>query len=388
VSKKKLLFVMESLNIGGAEKSLLTILSMLDKDKYDVDLVLFRHTGIFFDLIPNYVRLIPEDQLFKIFDQNRKISPLKYLAKGLFKQAFSSLCYLLGALFSKMMNKSLYIGWKYQKYFFSPLESSYDVAIAFLERRTIYYVADFVNAKKKIGFIHNDYSIYPFDYKEDRRCFRTYNYIATVADQCRKSLCEVFPEYSEKFMVIKNMVSKDLIFKMAQEPIDNFVKEKGCLYLCSVGRLVAQKGFDRAIEVCNELVKIKVSFKWYIVGDGEEKESLIKKIDENHLIENLILVGADKNPYRWMKMCDVYVQPSRFEGDSVTILEARAMNKLMVVSNIPSFQEQLKSYPNVLLADEISDYAAKITDISHKEVILYDGENRKEIEKLYSIIDR
>ena len=379
---------MESLSIGGAEKSLLTILSMLDKDKYDVDLVLFRHTGIFFDLIPNYVRLIPEDQCFKIFDQNRKISPVRFLTKGFLKQSLHSVCYLASAFFAKMLNESLYVGWKHQKHFFLTPKNSYDVAIAFLERRTIYYVADFIDAKKKIGFIHNDYSVYPFDYKEDERCFKVYDHIVTVAEQCRKSLCEVFPEYSEKFIVIKNMVSRDLIYNMAQEPIDNFVKEKDCLYLCSVGRLAAQKGFDRAIDICNELMKKQVSFKWYIVGDGEEKEFLTKKITENHLTGNLVLVGADINPYRWMKMCDVYVQPSRFEGDSVTISEARAMNKLMVVSNIPSFQEQLKSYPNVLLADEISDYAAKITDISHKEVILYDGENRKEIEKLYSIIDR
>lgn len=387
MSKKKLLFVMESLNIGGAEKSLLTILSMLDKDKYDVDLVLFRHTGIFFDLIPDYVRLIPEDQLFRIFDENRKISPLKYFANHLVMQSFNSLCYLFGVLFSKIMNKSLYIGWKYQKYFFSPLEGHYDVAIAFLERRTIYYVADFIDAKKKIGFIHNDYSVYPFDYKEDERCFKVYDHIVTVAEQCRKSLCEVFPEYSEKFIVIKNMVSRDMIFKMAQEPIENFEKEKGYVYLCSVGRLTSQKGFDRAIDICNELKKSKVSFKWYIVGDGEEKEFLTRKITENDLIETLILVGADKNPYRWMRMCDVYVQPSRFEGDSVTISEVRALSKRMVVSDIPSFQEQLKYYPNVLIANNISDYVTMIMEIVDKEIVISEFENQKEIMKIYSIID-
>ena len=249
MKKKKILFVMESLRIGGAEKSLLTILNLLDYRKYDVDLFLFTHTGEFIDMIPKEVNLLSEEKNYRIFYNNRKKSPIMFLKSGKIRQAYHATKWLINVAFSKMMHKKLYIGWNDIKFFFKKLPKEYDTSIAFLERKTIYFNIDNVNAKNKIGFIHNDYSVYPYDDKLDRKYFKYYNHIATVSDHCKDVLVSIFPEYKDKFLVIKNMVSKDLILKLSKEPIKNYNIDKNYINIVSVGRLVKQKGFDIAIEI-------------------------------------------------------------------------------------------------------------------------------------------
>lgn len=385
--KKHILFVMESLRIGGAEKSLLTILSMFDYDKYEVDLMLFRHNGEFMSFIPKEVNLLSEDRIFQCFDRNRKISPLVYAKQGNLKNAVHSAVYLVEAALAKIVHKPLYIGWQHQKHFFESQTRHYDAAIAFLERRTIYYVADLISADKKIAFIHNDYTVYPYDKEEDMRCFDKFNSIATVSEHCRDVLCEKFPMYSEKFTVIKNMVSEKLINSLAEEEIPNFYKDDDTLYLSSVGRLTFQKGFDLAIEICARLVEEGYKVKWYIVGEGEQRESLERKIAKMKLENNIILAGADVNPYRWMKMCDVYVQPSRFEGFGITIAEAKALNKKIVASDIPEFREQLIDYANAAFAVGVLDFASKIIEKTEQKIYMHNVKKQIEIEKLYSIIE-
>ena len=180
---------MESLRIGGAEKSLVTILSMLDYSKYDVDLFLFDHGGEFMDFLPKEVNLLNKSENYRIFSQNRK-----------------------------------------------------------LERKCIYFNVDKVKSYKKIGFIHNNYKKYQYDYKNDKRYFSSYQKIATVSDYCKDVLMEIFPEYKEKFLVIKNMVSKQMIRQMAEEKLEIEKKEK--ITITTVGRLVEQKGIDNAIDIC------------------------------------------------------------------------------------------------------------------------------------------
>lgn len=387
MTKNKILFVMESLRIGGAEKSLLTILSMFDYDRFDVDLLLFRHNGEFMPFLPSEVNLLPEDIVFQCFDRNRKKSPVEYAKKGMFGRAVHAAAYLAKVFLSRITRSSLYIGWKHQKHFFIPPTDSYDVAIAFLERRTIYYVADLINADKKIGFIHNDYSVYPYDEKEDMRCFNEFDWIAAVSEHCKDVLCEKFPMYTDKFTVIKNMVSRKLIREMSEEPILNFKKEPNTMYLVSVGRLTPQKGFDNAIEICSKLINEGQNVKWYIVGEGEQRQELEKKISENNLENNFILVGADVNPYRWMKMCDVYVQPSRFEGFGITVAEAKAMNKKIVAAHIPEFEELLGDYPNGITAD-YENFSKQILCFYKRDSVTSDPLiEENQIKNLYMLIE-
>lgn len=363
---------MDSLKIGGAEKSLITILNLFDYEKYDVDLYLLESSGEFYNMIPKQVNVLNEDRTYKIFIQNRKKAIIKYIEKLEFKNAFYTLCWLLGALYYKLFTNKLYIGWKFLKKLLKPIEKEYDTSIAFLERKTIYFNIDKVKAKNKIGFIHNDYNKYPFNYKLDKKYFKYYNKIATVSENCKNALVNIFQEYKDKFIVIKNMVSKELITELSNEKIENYNIDDKVTNIVSVGRLTYQKGFDTAVEICYKLIKDGIKINWYIIGEGEERTNLEQLIKKYNLEKYFILVGADVNPYKWMKIADIYVQPSRFEGYGITVAEAKCLEKLIITSDIPEFEEQLKDGKGII-AKDIDDFYKKI-----KENIL-----EKEIKKVY-----
>lgn len=386
---------MDSLKIGGAEKSLITILNMFDYSKYEVDLYLFSHTGEFYNMIPKEVNVIKQDETYSVFEKNRKKSVIKYLSKLDLKRAFFSMCWLIGVLFSKLTKQKLYIGWSCLKKLVKPLDKEYDVAIAFLERKTIYFNVDKVKSNIKIGFIHNDYSKYPYNYKLDKKYFNSYNNIATVSDNCKDVLTKIFPEYAEKFVVIKNMVSRNLISSLSKEKIQNYAIEGNFTKIVSVGRLVHQKGFDIAIEICRKLVEDKIDVKWYIVGDGEDREKLENLIKKYHLENNFYLVGSDINPYKWINMADIYVQTSRFEGYGITVAEAKMLEKMIVASNIPEFKFQLDGEKGII-ANDIEDFCTKIKvlienpEVAKKYIknLENEDETNEEFEKIIKLIEQ
>lgn len=395
MKKKKILFIMESLKIGGAEKSLLTILSLLDYNKYDVDLFLFEHEGDFMKFLPKEVNLLPESKKYKIFIKNRKLSSFKFILNGNIICWYHSFIWLINALISKIKKQKLYIGWNQIRYMFTNLEKEYDTSISFLERKTIYFNIDKVNAKNKIGFIHNDYSIYPYDEKLDRYYFKYYNKIATVSEHCKEVLIEIFPEYKDKFIVIKNMVSKTMIEELAKEKIKNYKIDKEYINIVSVGRLVNQKGFDKAIEICKNLLEEKTKIHWYIIGEGQERNNLELLIKKYNLENNFFLVGADTNPYKWMNIADIYVQPSRFEGYGITVAEAKVLNKPIVASNIPEFKELLDNNRGILAVndEEFVKWIKKI--IKDKKLtkklettLKKEKTSLNELEKIYKIINK
>lgn len=360
MQKKKILFLMESLRIGGAEKSLLTLLSLLDTEQYDISLFLFRHNGELMGFLPQGITLLPEDKTYRIFDSNWKTAPFRYLLRGDWKRFWHSACYIGGCIWQRITRKPLYIGWNHVRHLFDQHEFQTDIAVAYLERKCIYLTAEQVQAKRKIGFIHNDYSVYPYDAKLDHTYFSLYDHIATVSDHCKDVLVERFPEYSEKFVVIKNMVSVPMIQKMAQEPVDGVTVDPSLKILVTVGRLVPQKGYDIAVQICEELIRQGKRIRWFAVGDGPEREALQQQIDKAGLHDVFILVGAQTNPYKWMNLADVYVQPSRFEGFGITVAEAKTLGKPIVCSDIPEFREQLQTYLNCGIACGISQFVSDI----------------------------
>ena len=392
--KKRILFIMDSLRIGGAEKSLVTILNLLDYEKYDIDLYLLNHEGEFYSFIPKQVNILKEDSNYKIFAQGRKKSVIMYLLKFDFKNAFYSLCWLFGALLYRITNKKLYIGWKFIKKIIKPLDKEYDTSIAFLERKTIYFNVNKVKAKNKIGFIHNDYSKHPYNYKLEKKYFKYYNKIATVSESCKCVLENIFPEYKEKFIVIKNIVLKGIIVKLSKEKIDTYDINRDCTNIVSVGRLVYQKGFDIAIEICKKLVDDGIKINWYIIGEGEERHNLEELIKKHNLEKNFILVGRDVNPYKWMNIADIYIQPSRWEGYGITVAEAMKLEKLIITSNIREFKELLKNEKGII-ANDTNDFYSKIKEnIINREIrekyinnLKTEKDNLDEIKKIIRFLD-
>lgn len=405
--KKDILFVLNSLNIGGAEKSLVTILNMFDYDKYNVDLFLFGVEGELLDQIPKKVNILPQDDDYKYFVKNRRKAFVYFLKKGKLKKSFFSFLYILGYLFYKLFKRNdVYIGWTFKKNIINKIEKKYDVSIGFMERSALYFSVCKVKSDNKIGFIHNDYSKYKFNYKLDNKYFKSLSKVATVSNECKKVLCDIFPQYSNKFIVIKNMIDCKYIEKKASEVPDfsvircsnikeNCVFDKNYINIVTVARLVEQKGIDNAIKICNT-VKEKVSnVRWFVIGEGSEKSKLENLIKQYKLENSFFLVGKQANPYYWINNCDIYVQPSRYEGYGITVAEALCLKKVIIASNIKVFDELIENEVTGILASDNEDFANKILECieseSYKNKIIsnlqkFNSNEQAEIQKLYEIL--
>ncbi|HHT7237446.1 MULTISPECIES: glycosyltransferase [Bacillus] len=390
--KKDVLFVINNLNCGGAEKSLISLLNTMDYSRYNVDLFLFKHEGLFLNKIPKQVNVLEEPSEYQLFDMPIKAAVMKCLRQGRLDIALSRVC--AGYIFKSEKNKARCEQrvWRYLSKSLQNISKKYDVAIGYLEKNPVYFCIDKVNANKKIGFIHTDYDKLGMDPNIDMGYFRSLDHIVTVSEECANVLKQRFSIYKDKIGVIHNIVSPSTINKMSQEKVD--LERKG-VKLVSVGRLSHEKGFDLAIEACKNLVGDGYEIKWYIIGEGEGRGKLEKMIEENHLQDHFLLLGLKENPYPYIREADIYVQPSRFEGKSIAIDEAKILHKPIMVTNFSTAKDQIKNEENGLIIDmDAHSLSEGIKKLIHNEELrnkliknLSDEElgTESEIKKLYTL---
>ncbi|RWS41897.1 glycosyltransferase [Bacillus mycoides] len=390
--KKNILFVINNLNCGGAEKALISLLETINYSMYNVDLFLFKHEGLFFRKIPPQVNLLEEPYEYQYFDMPIKKAIIDCIKKGRIDIALARLC--AGYIFKSEQNRVRceQMVWKYISKSLRGIDKNYDVAIGYLEKNPVYFCVDKVKAKKKIGFIHNDYDELGMDSKIDSGYFAKLDSIVTVSRECANVLKERFPMYKKKVKVMYNIVSSNMINKMSLEKID--MKDKG-IKIISVGRLNYQKGFEMAIEACKKLEGDGYKITWYVVGEGEERVNLEKMIEENDLKGKFILLGIKENPYPYIREANIYVQPSRFEGKSIAIDEAKILHKPIVITNFSTAKDQIKNKENGIIVEmdphAISEGIKKLIDneeLRNKLTSNLSKENlgtESEIEKLYTL---
>ena len=394
--KKRLVFVMESMGSGGGERSLLTLLQLMDYEKYDVDLLLFNPSGLFMDMIPPQVNLIDFGESYKVFSLPLSQSVKSYILKG---KPFGALNRIL---YSKAVNSqnssSLYrdqLAWKYMKKAFKNKLTGYDAAIGYLEGKPNFFVADCVDAKVKIGYVHNDYRKLQMNEKLDRSFFSKLDYLVSVSDECCNVLKEVFPEFADKVRKIENITSPSTLNKMGTAQAEEYIKTDKKILL-TVGRLSPQKGYDIAVDAAEILDKNGIDFKWFAIGKGELKEEIEAKIKEKTLEEKFILLGERANPYPYINGCDIYVQSSYFEGKSIAIDEAKCFAKPIVTTKFTTVLDQLTDGETALLAEiDAQSVAEKIMQLINDENLrrtlsekLKNEKvgNEEEIEKFYRLL--
>ena len=393
--KKNILFIIPGLGAGGGEKSLINLLTQIDFNKYNVDLFLLNHEGLFIDFIPKEVNVLIMKDNLEIFNKDLKESISKYLSKGKISLAYSRLMFCLVNRFNKNVGIAEQYSFKYLRKAIGAIDKKYDVAIGYLEKTSNYICIDCVQANKKIGWIHTDYSKLNLDKNFDKKYFEKYNYIITVSEECKNSLINNFNELEDKIKIIKNIVSPTIINKMAQENADICINKKETI-IVSVGRLSYEKGFDIAVKACNILIDNGLKVKWYLVGEGNERNKLEKLIIEKNLEDNFILLGAQSNPYKYINMADIYVQPSRFEGKSIAMDEAKILCKPIVATNFTTVRDQINDRVDGIITEMDEESLAKgitllINDNKlHSNIINNLSEinlgTEDEINKLYKII--
>ena len=390
--KKRLLFILPSLVGGGAEKSLITLLSLMDYSRYEVDLFLFRKEGLFLANVPEEVNIVDGGENYRQFD-GEAASYIKSCIKKL--------------QLSKAVNRMVYSRaiesgdrkavWNCLKKALPKIDKHYDVAIGYLEGNANYYCVDCVDADIKIGYIHSDYGKLSLCKAFDETFYKGLDYLIGVSEKCTDILKDTFSSIKERIFTIENVTSPKVLSGMADENVKEYadINEK---IILTVGRISPPKGYDTAVEAARILNENGVDFKWFAIGKGELKEKIEEKISRYGLQEKFILLGEKSNPYPYIKNCDIYVQPSNYEGKSIAIDEAKAFAKPIVATKFTTVFDQLSDGETALLAEiNAQSVAEKITQLINDEKLCeklsdtlartHKG-NEEELEKFYKLLER
>lgn len=347
---KKVLLVIHHLNIGGAQKSLAMFLQCLAKSEvgkeYEIDLLAVNPTGDFLGEIPSEVKILKPHPVLQWMGSKFRISLLReaFSWKALFAQAvwiFKRRAGLTNKRWNLLQN--LWTCWKKQ---IPNHPGKYDVAISYMDGYCNYYVMDKVNADKKVLWLHSDYQEQQYDSQFDQIYFENCDSVITISEKCKERLLEAFSHLDHKIHILNNItVYDDVLKKSEAEPYEAYENKAG-VKLLSVGRLHIQKGMDLAAESAKLLKEKGIAFQWLIVGAGEERERIQKMIDDYALNDYFRLLGKRSNPYPYMKQCDIMVQPSRVEGKSIVLDEAKLLCKPIVATNYSTVTDAIEHSVN------------------------------------------
>lgn len=217
---------------------------------------------------------------------------------------------------------------------------SFDLAVAWLEGASAYYVAEYVKAERKAVFIHIDYESAGYTRQLDQGCYENYDKIYAVSEEVREHFLAFYPEYEGKTDVFYNIIDREEIWKKAQEK-GGFTDDYEGFRILSVGRLTWQKAYDIAIEAMKILRDKKYQIRWYVLGEGDQRKKLEKKIRRLGLQDDFRLLGAVDNPYPYYVQTDLYVQVGRYEGKSIAIQEAQVLGCAVIVSDCSGNRGQI-----------------------------------------------
>lgn len=391
---KKILFMINSMGVGGAEKSLSSLLSLFDYERYDVYLQLICRGGVFEKLLPPQVKILPQIPYFEYCGQSME----KQLTSG--KPRFLKARFLVHRQLKKNARNgnplhATQAFWAGAKNALDPLPDEYDVAIAWGQGTPTHFVAEKVNAQKKIAWINVNYEGAGHNKKVDRDIYKEYQAIVCVSEKLTEIFQKVFPEYIDRMTTVYDINSAQLIEKMASETLE--LPALHGTVITTAGRLVKQKGYDIAVEAAHILKEQGVDFTWMVCGEGAERNTLESRIAQYGLHRDFLLLGAQANPYPYMKAADIYVQTSRFEGYCLTLTEARILNRPCVTTRFDVVYDQMVEGENGLVVDMTPEAVAEgilrlIQDHAlYEHIQEYQRSEKKgnteEIEKLYALID-
>ena len=328
--KKKILFGITSLGLGGAERVLVDISNKLC-EKYDITIFSIYDKG---ELKKELNKNIEFKSLYDCrYDELSKIQKMWIPIKIL--------------LFSKFI---------YNK----KIKQDYDVEISFLEGPITRLFATQNNKTKKIAWIHNDIKrVFGSGIKSklkrniDKKIYTKYNDLVFVSNDNMEKFQEIYNDINtENMHVIYNYIDSELVIKKSKDYINfgNHFGQSDEKIFITVCRLVKQKALDRLIKIHSKLIKNGYKHKFYIIGDGPEKESLKSLIEQENLKETFILLGKKENPYPYIKQADYFCLLSYFEGYGMVLEEAKILNKKIIITDTAA-RESLEGYKKGIILD-------------------------------------
>ena len=386
--KKKIAIVSKKMILGGIEKVLISMISEIDKNKYDVTLFLEERGGELEDEIPSWIKVRYIFEECKSIRKNLLISFKKFKFRDVVKFLYSGARIYL-------FNDNCYI-YKDKCRILPKQNEKFDLAISYhnpISISTIYTI-DKIKADKKAMWIHTDIKDYINEADYLKNYYYKYDKIFSVSPGGAKSFGKKYPDLNDKIEIFYNrMVKEEIVSRVDNK---NYYNEFKGINILTVGRICYPKAIDLIPEISKKLKDDGYKFRWYCVGWGEVEKikELIKKYDVE---DYFILLGSSKNPYNYMKNCDIYVQPSRYEGYVTTITEAKCFERPIVATNSEGIKEQIVYEKTDIIVDcnvdELYRGVKKLLDdesLRNKLSVNLSKENidtRNEINKLYRLID-
>ena len=419
--KQRILFAIHYLELGGAEISLIGLLQAIDYSRYDVDLFLYSHQGELMRYIPKEVHLLPEIKSYAYIERPMKDA----LRKG-----------LCGIVYGRLKAKWQHKRWKKEEgrrknlqdasifqYVMNNVEpylpsldqfGEYDLAVSFLTPHNV--VLNKVRAKRKVCWIHTDYSKISVNAALELPVWIGFDHIVSISADVTMAFLTVFPTLKDKIVEIHNILSADFVRNHAEEMTSEEVskempREENIINLLSVGRFTHPKNYDNVpviLKYVNDNVNgnrprkvdvpvdVDVKIKWYLIGYGGDEALIRQRIVEEGMEGLVIILGKKENPYPYIKACDIYVQPSRYEGNAVTVREAQMLGKPVVATNYPTAASQIQNgidgiivpLDNKGCAEGIAHFLQDkpLQDRITTYLQTHDYSNTSEVEKLYELI--
>ena len=357
---KKIAFFVQHMLCGGIENALITLTGRLAEAGHDVTIYVIAERGAFLSQIPEgvHLRKIPLPQAVEraLPVGGTKVAVRNSLKEHRYGKAFR---YLWKHIFGKSGFAELNVDFSK----IPVLEEPYDIAVNYQMHSPflVRYVSEKVQACRKLSWIHNDFATTGYGIQALEEYLDCCEGFYGVSQQIVKEFSEIFPGYRDRIHLARNLVPVSRILQRAEEAeAEEYAQvPDGYLKLLTVGRLEEQKGYDMALQVCRKLLDQGDRFRWFVLGDGTQKDKLLSQCRRLGLGQAMCFLGIRQNPYPYFKDCDIYIQTSRHEGYVTTVTEAKLFHVPIVCTDVSGAREQLTDEVNgeiaAIDADRIAD---------------------------------
>ena len=398
--KPRILILMHYMELGGAESALLGLLQSVDPARVDVDVFIYDHRGELMRYVPtDKIHLLPEVTAYKMIERpflecvksgHMGVALGRWLAKKTVDKSPTPAGKDNIRIYTRVAD--------WVEHFVPQIQPDveYDLAISFLMPHN--YVVKKVRAKKKLGWIHTDYSTVHVDVKRELPVWSQLDYIASISEEVGEKFVETFPALKDKIIPIENILSSRFIRQRAEEEVISLDSNPSTIKLLTIGRFSNPKKMEEIPIICRKIVDAGIDIKWFIIGYGsaEIEQEVRDNAQREGVTDRVILLGKKENPYPYIKACDIYVQPSRYEGKSITVREAQILCKPVIVTNYPTASSQIQNGVDGIIvpmdvdacAQEMVEFIRNKKKQERIETYLkeHDYGNENEMEKIYQLV--
>lgn len=358
---RKIAFFVQHMLCGGVENALISLSAKLAEQGHDVTIYVIKNKGDFMKKIPETVSW----STIPMKESIRKSIPVGG-SKITIRECLEQHEYFTAGkhLVKHMLNRGGFAELNAPLDKIPMLDQQYDIAVNFHMHSPflVWYLCERVNAKRKITWIHNDFTTTSYDVLKLKKYLDCCQEFYGVSKRLVDEFTSLIPAYKDKSQVMYNIVPIDSILQKAEEQAPEFEDVSGeCIKILSVGRLEAQKGYSITVEVCKLLKQASYKFKWIVLGEGTERAALEKAANAADVDHELNFIGIRMNPYPYFKNCDIYVQTSLHEGYVTTVTEANIFERPIVCTDVSGAREQIEDGVNgYVTCFEPKDIADKI----------------------------